>query len=157
MTELSPLDLSTIDSTVKVIVMAPGGAAARDDYGSIEITMNPEFQMEISEEDAVDFLARKKEIEANGINKLKKYHVDTADTLIYETEIMGKSEFHFIATVTVGEALYLCEDQRGPVFSQAAVATMLATCRSTRLKEHGLPMPALDGKPGPTMPSIDLD
>ncbi len=156
-TDLAPLDLSTIDSTVKVIIMAPGGAAARDDYGSIEIASEPDFQMEFSEEDAVDFLARKKEIEANSINRLKKYHVDTADTLIYETEIMGKPEFHFIATVSVADVLYLCEDQKGPVFSQAAVATMLASCRSARLKEHGLPMPALDGKPGPTMPPIDLD
>ena len=158
MADLSPLDLSTVDSTVKVILMAPAGAAARDDYGSIEIAKEPDFQMEFSEEEAVDFLARKKEIEGNGINKLKKYHVDTADTLIYETEIMGKPEFHFIATVTVGDLLYLCEDQRGPVFSQAAVATMLAACRSARLKEHSLPMPALDGAPGgPAMPPIDLD
>ena len=154
---LAPLDLSVADSTVKVIIMAPGGAAARDDYGAVEIAKEPDFQMEFSEEEAVDFLARKKEIEANGINKLKKYHVDTADTLVYETEIMGKPEFHFIATVKVGEILYLCEDQKGPVFSQAAVSAMLAACRSARLKEHALPMPALDGKPGPAMPAIDLD
>ena len=158
MADLSPLDLSTVDSTVKVILMAPAGAAARDDYGSIEIAKEPDFQMEFSEEEAVDFLARKKEIEGNGINKLKKYHVDTADTLIYETEIMGKPEFHFIATVTVGETLYVCEDQKGPVFSQAAVATMLAACRSAQRKEHNLPMPALDGASGvPAMPPIDLD
>ncbi len=138
--------------------MAPGGATARDDYGSIEIAKEPDFQMEFSEEDEVDFLARKKEIESNNINKLKKYHVDTADTLLYETEIMGKPEFHFIATVTVGETLYLCEDQKGPVFTQAAVTAMLATCKSAQAKAHNLPMPALDGAPsGPAMPPIDLD
>ena len=157
-TDLAPLDLSTVDSTVKVILMAPGGAAARDDYGSIEIAMEPDFQMEFSEEEALDLLARKKEIEGNKINKLKKYHVDTADTLLYETEIMGKPEFHFVAAVTVGDVLYVCEDQRGPVFTRAAVATMLAACRSARLKEHSLPMPALDGAPGgPAMPPIELD
>ncbi len=155
--DLAALDLSAVDSTMKVIIMAPGGAAARDDYGAVKISMEPDFQMEFSEEEAVDFLVRKKEIEANGINKLKKYHVDTADTLVYETEIMGKPEFHFIATVKVGETLYLCEDQKGPVFSQAAVSAMLVACRSARLKQHALPMPALDGKPGPTMPAINLD
>ena len=155
--DLAPLDLSAVDSTMKVIIMAPGGAAARDDYGAVEIAREPDFQMEFSEEEAVDFLARKKEIEANGINKLKKYHVDTADTLVYETEVMGKPELHFVATVKVGETLYLCEDQKGPVFSQAAVSAMLAACRSAKLKEHALPMPALDGKPGPAMPKIDLD
>jgi len=154
---LAPLDLSAVDSTVKVIIMAPGGAAVRDDYGAVEIAREPDFQMEFSEEEAVDFLARKKEIEANVINKLKKYHVDKEDTLVYETEIMGKPEFHFVATVKVGETLYLCEDQKGPVFSQEAVSAMLAACRSARLKEHALPMPALDGKPGPAMPKIDLD
>ena len=155
--DLAAIDLSTIDSTLKLIVMAPGGAAARDDYGAIEIAKEPDFQMEISEEEEVDLLARKKEIEANGVNKLKKYHVDTPDTLLYETEIMGKSEFHFIATVTVGETLLLCEDQKGPVFSQAAVTRMLAACRSAREKGHDLVMPALDGEPGPAMPKIDLD
>ena len=155
--ELLPMDLSAIDSTVKVIVMAPAGAVARDDYGSIEITKEPDFQMEFSAEDAVDFLERKKEIEANGINRLKKYHVDTGDTLIYETEIMGKPEFHFLATVKVDAVLYLCEDQKGPVFSREAVAAMLSTCRSAQHKAHVLPMPALDGRPGPVMPKLDLD
>ncbi len=156
--DLAPLDLSTIDSTVKVILMAPAGAAARDDYGAIEIAKEPDFQMEFSEEEAIDLPARKKEIEGNNINKLKKYHVDTPDTLLYETEIMGKPEFHFVAAVTVGDVLYVCEDQRGPVFSRAEVATMLASCRSARVKEHSLPMPALDGAPGgPAMPPIELD
>lgn len=155
--DLVPLDLSTIDSTVKLVLMAPGGAEARDDYGSIEIAKEPDFQMEFSEEDEVDFLARKKEIEANNVNKLKKYHVDTEDTLVYETEIMGKSEFHFLATISVDGTLYLCEDQKGPVFSHAAVTAMMATCRSARKKEHNLPMPSLDGNPNPTMSKIDLD
>ena len=98
------------------------------------IKFGDKFQLQFSEDDSIDLPGRKKEIDANTLNKLKKYHVDEEDVVLYESEVMGRTEFHFLAAVKVGEKAYFCEDQKGPTFTKADIEAMLASCKSAKAK-----------------------
>lgn len=121
------------EATTKVILQAPKGAAATESYGSVTVKEGAGFQLDISAEGA-DIASRKGEIAANDVNKLEKFHVESADTLVYESKVMGKNEFHFLANVKVGEETFSCEDSKGPTYTRAQVDTMLAACKSITAK-----------------------
>ena len=84
--------------------------------------------------DKGDIAAYKKESDANDINKVKRYLVDTPDALLYESEVMGQNEFHFYGNVTVGDRTFNCEDIKGPRHMQADVEAMWKSCQSLARK-----------------------
>jgi hypothetical protein len=111
--KLVPIDLSKASASFPVVMMAPEGATAADDFGNVLVKKVPAFQVEVSSS-AKDIAALKKEITANTLNKLKKFYVETADALLYESTLMGKSEFHFVANVKVGTSTFGAEDTKAP-------------------------------------------
>jgi hypothetical protein len=127
--KLVPIDLSKASASFPVVMTAPEGATAADDFGAVLVKKGVNFQVEVSSS-AKDIAALKKEIMANTLNKLKKFYVETADSLLYESTLMGKSEFHFVANVKVGNSIYGAEDTKGPVFTKADAELML-TCFQT--------------------------
>lgn len=127
---MAPLDLSS--AGFKVVVDAPKGATAKEEFGRITVKHGDGFQLSIGT-DAANIESAKKEIAANDINKLKGYVIKTKDALLYESAVMG-SEFHFLANVKVGNKMYQCEDVKGPTFTKQQVQDMLNSCKSLKVK-----------------------
>lgn len=121
--------LSLEDIGVDVSIQAPEGSKAAEEFGAYSVTSGETFALQINGGPA-DLAARKTEIEGNTVNKLKKFVTENETTLVYETEVMGKSEFHFVSNVEADGAKYNCEDKKGQAFSQADVEAMVAACAS---------------------------
>jgi hypothetical protein len=133
-TKLVPLDLSKVSDSFPVIMQAPEGATAADDFGSVLVKKGDNFQVEVSSSPN-DIESLKKEIKANTLNKFKAFVVETADVLLYESTVMGKSEFHFAANVKAGDVTYGAKDTRGPVYTKADVELMLKCFQSLTAKK----------------------
>lgn len=131
--KLVSIDLSKASASFPVIMMAPEGATAADDFGNVLVKKGAPFQVEVSSS-AKDIAALKKEIMANALNKLKKFHVETADALLYESTLMGKSEFHFVANAKAGNSTYGAEDTKGPVYTKANAELMLKCFQTLKAK-----------------------
>ncbi|MCX6559506.1 MAG: hypothetical protein NTZ26_03230 [Candidatus Aminicenantes bacterium] len=116
--KLVSLDLSKASASFPVIMQAPEGVTAADDFGDVLVKKGANFQVAVSSS-AKDIESLKKEIKANPMNKLKAFLVDTADALLYESTVMGKSEFHFAANVKVEATTFGAEDAKGPVYTKA--------------------------------------
>jgi hypothetical protein len=131
---LVPLDLSTVSDSFAVIMQAPKGATAVDDFGNVLVKMGDNFQVEVSSS-AKDIESLKSEIKANTLNKLKSFLVETANALLYESTLMGKSEFHFVANVNVGDTTYGAEDTKGPVYTKEDAELMLKCFQTLAAKQ----------------------
>jgi hypothetical protein len=131
--KLVSLDLSKASDSFPVIMQAPEGATAADDFGDVLVKKGASFQIAVSSS-AKDIESLKKEIKANTLNKLKAFLVDTADALLYESTVMGKSEFHFVANVKAGATVYGAEDTKGPVYTKADAELMLKCFRTLTAK-----------------------
>ena len=127
------IDLSKASASFSVVMMAPEGAKAAEDFGAVLVKKGANFQVEVSSSPK-DIAALKKEIMANTLNKLKKFYVETADALLYESTLMGKSEFHFVANAKVGNSTYGAEDTKGPVYTKADVELMLKCFQTLKAK-----------------------
>jgi hypothetical protein len=126
--------LSIEDAGIDATLQAPEGAKAAEEFGSVVVSAGESFQLQINSNHA-DLAASKKEIEANTVNKLKSFVTDSPTELVYETEVMGKAEFHFLANVELDGAKYNCEDKKGQAFTKADVDAMLAACKSLKASE----------------------
>jgi hypothetical protein len=129
MTDAS-LEAVGIDATLK----APEGAKVAEDLGAYTVKAGENFQLEIHT-GAADLAARKKEIEENTVNKLKSFLTESDSALVYETEVMGQAEFHFVANVAVDDAKYHCEDTKGKAYAKADIDAMLQSCQSIAASE----------------------
>lgn len=132
-----PAKLVTTDlqpAGVAATVQAPEGASVKEAFGRAEVeTAGGGFHIEIAAEKA-DLAARKQEIEANDVNRFKRYVVDDADGVLYQSELMGKPEYHLLVNVDGGEAGFECEDSKGPVYTEAQARAMFAACRTLTAK-----------------------
>jgi hypothetical protein len=126
--------LSLEDAEIEATLEAPEGAKAADEFGAVVVSAGESFQLQVNGA-AADLVARKKEIEGNTVNKLKAFVTDTPTELVYETEVMGKPEFHFVANVELDGAKYNCEDKKGQAFTKADVDAMLTACKSLKALE----------------------
>jgi len=127
--KLAALDLG--DVGLEAIISAPEGAKASDEFGAFIVQSGESFQLQINT-GAADLAARKAEIEGNTVNKLESFVTESETELVYETEVMGKAEFHFVAKVEIDGAKYSCEDKKGQAFTKGDVDAMLAACTSLK-------------------------
>lgn len=102
--------------------------------GEYVIKVGPTFQISIAE-NAGDIAQKKADITNDDVNKLKKYVVDDATTLMWESGIADLSEFHFYHIAKVGERTYVFEDIRGEAFTQDAIQKMLDACKAVKEKK----------------------
>lgn len=128
------IDLSTLGEDFPLTLKAPAGAEAKLDIGDVSVKKGDNFQLHISTTKS-DIAALKKEITANTMNKLKQFHTETDDVLLYETEVFGNAEFHFVANIKVGEKVYSCEDEKGPRFTKEDAEAMLKAAKSLAAKQ----------------------
>lgn len=74
----------------------------------------------------------KQDIEANTINTLKRYVVDTTTGILYESALAGKSEFHvYVLSKALGGLI--CTDSKGPTYTLAQAQAMYDACLSIRV------------------------
>lgn len=122
-------EISLEDAGLEAKLQAPEGAKATAEFGSFLVQSGESFQLQINSSGA-DLAAAKQEIEGNTVNKLKSFVTESETELVYESEVMGKPQFHFLANVEVDGAKYNCEDKKGQDFTKADVDAMLAACKS---------------------------
>ena len=130
--KLSSLDLSAASADYPFVMDAPEGARAKDGITGVEVTAGEKFQIEFGS--SRDLSIAKREVQGNKLNKLKKIITDTADTLVYETEIGGMSECHFVLNLKIGDRTLGAEDSKGPRYSQADVELMVKCLKSLKSK-----------------------
>lgn len=128
------LDLSKANAEYAVTMFAPNEAVASDGITGVEVKKGTTFQMEIGTS-AKNLATLKQEIEKNPLNKLKKFHLETEECLLYESTVGGQSEFHFVANVKVGGKTYGVEDIKGPRYSKAEVDLMLHCAKTLSAKQ----------------------
>lgn len=122
-------EVSLEDAGLDAKLQAPEGAKAAEDLGAFVVTAGESFQLQINTGPA-DLAASKKEIEGNTINKLKAFVTESETELVYETEVAGKPEFHFVMNLELDGAKYNCEDKKGQAFTKADIDAMVAACKS---------------------------
>lgn len=132
--KLAPLDLSAVgEDWAGYTVMAPEGATVKESFGAAEIVAGAAFNLDIRTGKG-DVAAFKKEVEANDMNKVKRFVVDSPEAILYESEVMGQNEFHFYGNVKVGDKELNCEDVKGPRHMQADAEAMWKACQSLAKK-----------------------
>jgi hypothetical protein len=132
-----PLDLSA--AGLKATIQAPAGALGSDEFGiSVAVRKPPHFAISL---EAVDdgpkhIASSRKFAVENDQQKLKAFHVESPDTLLFEASFLGNKLFHFVTTVKVGGKTYACEDKKDADnnYTRADVDAMLAACRSLKAK-----------------------
>lgn len=130
--KLAPLDLSAASAEFPFVMDAPEGAKAKDGFTGVEVSDGGTFQIEFGA--ARDLGKAKREAQGNKLNKLKRIVTDTADTLVYESELAGNAEFHFVVNLKVGDKTVSAEDTKGPRYSQADVELMVKCLKSLKPK-----------------------
>ena len=132
------LDLSV--AGLEATIEAPRGASAKESFGAVEVTVGDTtsvaafrdgdlFYLEIHRGHE-DLAARKQELAVSTVNRLRTLVVDTDIELVYESEVMRRREFHFVANVLVGGEPYYCEDSKGPFYTAAAIDVMRQACQT---------------------------
>lgn len=128
---LTPMDLS--GQGFALTLKVPEGSEVHSQFGAVQISHGPRFSFELTPQ-AADLGARRKDIENDGIQHLRRYATDSADTLVYEvasaTGGIGSTEYHFVTNVAAGGKLYRCEDTKSASYTLAEVQSMLDACRS---------------------------
>ena len=131
--KLAALDLAKAYEDVPVTITAPEGATAKEAFGVVEVRAGDGFQLQVSTEDSNGLAALKAEHQANTMNKLKRFVQDTPEVIFYESEIMGRAEFHFAAYVKLSDEKFVyCEDNKGPTYTEAQVKAMLDACLTAK-------------------------
>lgn len=133
------LDISK--TGMNLYVLMPDSAAGILDTiaqssGEYLIKVGNAFQISVLENNG-DVAQRKADITNDDVNKLKKYVIDDASTLMWESGIADMSEFHFYHIGKVGERTYVFEDIKGDPFTLEAVQKMLDACKQAKEKKTG--------------------
>ena len=133
------LDISK--TGMNLYVLTPDSAAGVLDTiaqssGEYLIKVGNNFQVSVLE-NAGDIAQRKADITNDDVNKLKKYVIDDATTLLWESGIADMSEFHFYHIAKVGDRTYVFEDIKGDPFTQEAAQKMLDACKQAKEKKTG--------------------
>ena len=132
-TALVDLDCSSIEG-FPVLTKAPAAVKAVEQYGSVKISNGAKFQMELNSVYDYSVAAAKKEIEANDINKLKKYVVDEPNGIIYQTEVMGQIQYHFMYFLIGEEESFYFQNVKGPTYDLESTKVMYNAAKASKLK-----------------------
>ncbi len=109
-------------------IAAPAGATTKVVAGTLEVTAGNTFHLELAS--GIGVVSRyKQDLEANSINKLKRYVIDTTNGILYESELAGKSEYHVYVVVKALGGI-ICTDAKGPAYTQAQAQAMYDACLS---------------------------
>lgn len=100
--------------------------------GGTEIRVGKDFQISIKLEDG-DIALKKSDIAGDDVNKFKRYVIDEATTILWESQITDP-EFHFYTIVKVGKDTYVIEDIKDEHFSESSAKAMLESAKGLKEK-----------------------
>jgi hypothetical protein len=115
-------------------VKAPAGSKASDNDGmALTVSYGEvayELRYEFDDENAV--AKGKTAAGEDKLDKLVKFHVDTPEAILWETasELGGPNNFHFVATVKLGDKNLLCKNSGWGSFTRAQAEALLKSCQS---------------------------
>ena len=132
-TALVDLDCSSIEG-FPVLTKAPAGVKAVEQYGSVKISNGAKFQVELNSVYDYSVATAKKEIEANDINKLKKYVVDEPNGIIYQSEVMGQIQYHFMFFIIGEEESFYFQNVKGPTYDLESTKVMYNAAKASKIK-----------------------
>jgi hypothetical protein len=132
-TALVDLDCSSIEG-FPVLTKAPAGVKAKEEFGAVKISNGSKFQMELSTVYDYSIDAAKKEIAANDINKLKKYILEEPNGIIYQTEVMGQTQYHFMYFLIGSEESFYFQNIKGPNYDLASIQAMYNAAKASKIK-----------------------
>ena len=124
------------DQRFRATMDAPKGAKFEESYGTYEVKLGDgkDFFVQI-ETDAPDMAAIKADIEKNDVQKLVKFHTETADTFIYETKFASRTSFWLDTAVPFGEGKLTCRSGRGAhSYTKAHIEAFDKACKSLKPK-----------------------
>lgn len=128
---LQLLELS-VENT-KLTLLAPKGAKViKTSWGSIQVKSGKSFHIELATTTSQDVLAEvRQEIKSNDLNILKRFLIDTPDSILYESSPgMNLSDFHLYTYKNLGDIALTCENFKGAFFSESESRLMLKSCQS---------------------------
>jgi hypothetical protein len=126
-----PLDIPTKSGTLTL--MAPAGAKSKVG-SSIDVTAGPGFQIEINA--GIGVLSRfKQDVQSNTMNVFKRFVLDEPPLgMVYESSFGGKSEYHLLFIVKGVMRGLVCQDTKGPVYTEEQARAMYDSCKTLALK-----------------------
>jgi ABC-type proline/glycine betaine transport system ATPase subunit len=102
-------------------------------YGDLTIDMGKTFNIIVSPANQT-IEEIKKDISSNDVNKFKKYIIDEANSLLYETEIVSP-EYHFRYFVSIGKEQMMIADglnADGTPYTEAEIKLMLECAQTIK-------------------------
>jgi hypothetical protein len=101
--------------------------------GELEIKCGKSFHVAILEQ-TEDLNAKKEELKGDEVNKLKTFHLDSANVILWESEITAP-QFHFIYNFKIKDAEYSIRDvisTDAEPFTKDQIEKMLESARNIR-------------------------
>ena len=130
--KLSAVALDACGDAFKgMTIQAPEGSVAAESFGSCSVKAGAKYELEIGTE--ADLANVKKEAQANDVQKLKRFVVDSPELVLIESEAMGKTFFFVRAAPKVGGATFRC-DSASMHQDEAEAQTLAAACKSLAKK-----------------------
>lgn len=127
------VDVDLSDKGFPIIIKVPQGVKVEQTaYGTVEIKDSAAFQIQIAES-TVDIAQWKKDIQANDVNKFKRFIAEEADGLFYESAF-STPEFHFVKIFKGKTNSYEIQDIKGAAFSEADAKAMYQSAKSVTNK-----------------------
>jgi hypothetical protein len=115
----------------------PDGAVVRAEYGAVRVIYGARFALELYATPA-DIEARRRELQSDDVQRLRRFVADSVDTLVYEVAstagLPGTTEYHFVTNIMTGGKVYRCEDTKGAAYNLAEMQVMLDACHSLALR-----------------------
>jgi hypothetical protein len=101
--------------------------------GELEIKCGKSFHVAILEQ-SEDLNAKKEELKGDEVNKLKTFHLDSVNVILWESEITAP-QFHFIYNFKIKDSDYSIRDvisTDGEPFTKDQIEKMLESARNIR-------------------------
>lgn len=147
--EIVEIDLSS-NPGFNIIVKAASGAKAELKYGTvIKLSDDKRFQVGIEKTIRTEIESTKKYNADNQLNVVKKYIIDEPNGILWQSEAMGRSEYHFEYVYQSGNNYYAFKDQRGVIFTLDEIKLMYKAASETITK--GSTGSAVPAKPNTTV------
>lgn len=109
--------------------------------GALEVRVGDFFGIVINEQ-ACDLELKRNDVVGDEVNKLKTFKESEKNELVWESELAGRQELHFMINKTVGTATYCFEDLRteeGLAFTPEQTQKMYTCCHEVAVPSTKLP------------------
>lgn len=135
---LVDIDCRSISSFSNLVAKGPAGIVPVEKYGSLKLSNNKDFQVEVSDGKFYSLEKEKKELKENQVNVFQKYIVEEPNGIIYHSEVMSsRPEYHFKYFLKTENGSYFFQDVKGPLYDLDAVKTMYQAAKESRVQGKG--------------------